>query len=284
MSKKTLSQVLCIMGWIAAAAHESVKRWPIGLAKLRQRRARCFRVRLTLSGRQNNAPLSRDKRIALTANGRRQSLHGNRCNKTAEKGKPRKNDKLLQRRFGNPFGKGKRSSLPINQNAVPRKNPMKTQLKTMFALLTFLAVFGVLAAPANAQNSPVTMQITGGSTGKFLSTPHSINTTGYSDFAVNVKVRQDGTASGQFVCAVLNAIVISGQVTNATVNADGSVTVTGLGYGYIVGVGGFENDSFFATFRPGGPQVGGFDFADANFPAGFYDTEAVRYGSINFQP
>ena len=160
---------------------------------------------------------------------------------------------------------------------------MKTQLKTMLALLTFLAVFGVLITPANAQNSPVTMRITGGSTGKFIPTSHSLTTSGYSDFAVNVKVRQDGTASGQFVCAVLNAIVISGQVTNATVNADGSVTVTGIGYGYAVGAGGFENDSFFATFRPGGPQVGGFDFADANFPAGFYDTEGVLYGSISIK-
>lgn len=159
---------------------------------------------------------------------------------------------------------------------------MKIQLKTMLALLTFLAVFSVLLAPAHAQNSPVTMQITGGSTGRFIPTSHSLTTTGYSDFAVNVKVRQDGTASGQFVCAVPNAIVISGQVTNATVNADGSVTVTGIGYGYFVGGGGFENDSFFATFRPGGPHLGGFDFADAMFPVGLYDTEGVIHGSINF--
>ncbi|MGH7936487.1 MAG: hypothetical protein ACREF8_05720 [Chthoniobacterales bacterium] len=159
---------------------------------------------------------------------------------------------------------------------------MKTNLKIMLVFSVFLASVGVLIAPANAQNSPVAMKITGGSTGNFISTPHSLNTTGYSDFAVNVKVRQDGTAEGQFVCAVSNAVVISGQVTNATVNADGSVTVTGLGYGYFVGGGGFENDSFFATFRPGGPHVGGFDFADANFPTGFYDTERVLHGSINF--
>ncbi|MEO6970862.1 MAG: hypothetical protein ABI217_08205 [Chthoniobacterales bacterium] len=157
---------------------------------------------------------------------------------------------------------------------------MKLILKTMLALST-LAVVSVLVSPANAQNSPVVMQITGGSTGKFIATPHSLTTSGYSDFAVNVKVRQDGTAFGQFVCAVANAVVISGQVTNATVNADGSVTVTGLGYGYFAGVGGFENDSFFATFRPGGPHVGGFDFADSGFPAGFYDTEGILYGAIN---
>jgi hypothetical protein len=157
---------------------------------------------------------------------------------------------------------------------------MKLLIKTMFVLST-LAVVGALVSPANAQNSPVVMQITGGSTGKFVPTSHSLTTSGYSDFTINVKVRQDGTAFGQFVCAVANAIVISGQVTNATVNADGSVTVTGIGYGYAVGFGGFEDDSFFATFRAGGPRVGGFDFADAGFPTGFYDTESVLYGSIN---
>lgn len=157
---------------------------------------------------------------------------------------------------------------------------MKTYLKTMLALLTFLTVSSVFLAPAHAQNSPVTMQIIGGSTGKFVPTSHSLTTTGYSDFTVNVKVRQDGTASGQFACAVPNAVVIAGQVTNATVNADGSVTVTGIGYGYFVGGGGFENDPFFATFRPGGPRVGGFDFADALFPVGLYDTESITHGAI----
>jgi hypothetical protein len=158
---------------------------------------------------------------------------------------------------------------------------MKTLLKTSLALSTFLALVGIPVAPVNAQTAPVTMVITAGTTGKFIKTPHSINTTGYSDFTANITVRADGTASGQFACAVLDAIVISGQATNATVNSDGSVTVTGIGYGYAVGFGGFDNDSFFVTFRAGGPKVGGFDFADANFPPGFYDTEGVLYGAVN---
>ena len=116
---------------------------------------------------------------------------------------------------------------------------------------------------------------------KFIATDHSLTTSGYSDFTANIKVRQDGTAFGQFVCAVSNLVVISGQATNATVNADGSVTVTGIGYGYFNGVGGFANDPFFVTFRAGGPHVGGFDFADAGFPVGLYDTEGVTVGSID---
>ncbi len=158
---------------------------------------------------------------------------------------------------------------------------MKTLFKTSLAFSTFLAVIGILGSSANAQNAPVTMLITAGTTGKFIKTPHSLTTSGYSDFAANITVRADGTASGQFVCAVLDAIVISGQATNATVNADGSVTVTGIGYGYAVGYGGFDNDSFFVTFRAGGPKVGGFDFADAGFPEGYYDTEGVLYGAVN---
>ena len=47
---------------------------------------------------------------------------------------------------------------------------MKTYLKTILALLTFLTVSSVFLAPAHAQNSPVTMQIIGGSTGKFVPT------------------------------------------------------------------------------------------------------------------
>lgn len=158
---------------------------------------------------------------------------------------------------------------------------MKLIFKLTLALSTLVAAVGLSLPPATAQNAPVTMLITAGSTGKFIATSHSLTTSGYSDFTANIKVRADGTASGQFCCAVLDAIVISGQATYATVNADGSITVTGVGYGYAVGVGGFDNDSFFVTFRAGGPKVGGFDFADANFPPGFYDTEGVLYGAVN---
>lgn len=161
---------------------------------------------------------------------------------------------------------------------------MAKTIKTKLALVTFLVVAGVFTSPAFAQQSPVVMRITGGATGKFIVTPHSLTTTGYSDVAADIKVREDGTAWGQFVCAVPNLIVISGQATNATVNSDGSVTVTGVGYGFVVGDdgGGFSDDSFFVTFRPGGPHLGGFDFADATFPEGMYDTEGITSGSIKF--
>ncbi len=200
--------------------------------------------------------------------------------KTRAQNKPRKNTReSLQRRLGNPFGKGKRPSLSTNKNNYKKIHTMKLIHK--LALAICLAAVGLSGATASPQGSPVVMKITGGSTGKFLNTPHSINTSGFTDFALNITVRADGSATGEFACAVPNAIVIAGQAVAATTNTDGSVTVTGVGYGYIVGVGGFENDSFFVTVRPGGPRVGGFDFADANFPEGFYDTESLLVGSIN---
>lgn len=154
---------------------------------------------------------------------------------------------------------------------------MKTALKLAFA--AFFAA-SVLTSSAFAQNSPVVMRIIAGSTGAFVATSHSLTTSGYSDFTANIKVRQDGSATGQFVCAVRDAVVIAGQAASAVINSDGSVTINGIGYGYFVGGGGFENDSFFVTFRPGGPHTGGFDFADAGFPAGMYDTEVVKFGSV----
>ncbi|HEY1583338.1 MAG TPA: hypothetical protein VGF73_09600 [Chthoniobacterales bacterium] len=154
---------------------------------------------------------------------------------------------------------------------------MKTTFK--LTLAAFLAA-GVLSSSAFAQNSPVVMRIIAGSTGLFVPTSHSLTTSGYTDFAANIKVREDGSATGQFVCAAPGAVVIAGQAVSAVTNSDGSVTINGVGYGYFIGVGGFENDSFFVTFRAGGPRVGGFDFADATFPAGFYDTEVVKLGSV----
>ncbi len=127
---------------------------------------------------------------------------------------------------------------------------MKTTLK--LTLAAFLAA-GVLTSSAFAQSSPVVMRITAGSTGVFVPTSHSLTTSGYSDFTANIKVREDGSATGQFVCAVPNAVVISGQAVSAVTNSDGSVTINGIGYGYFVGGGGFEDDSFFVTFRSGRP-------------------------------
>src|SRR5947199_10485205 len=64
ISEKALRQVLRIVHGIPAAAHESVKRGPIGLAKLSQRPARDFRRSLAFPGRDNHAPMRRSERVA----------------------------------------------------------------------------------------------------------------------------------------------------------------------------------------------------------------------------
>ena len=159
---------------------------------------------------------------------------------------------------------------------------MKTMLKPTLALVTFLAAAGVLTSPANAQNSPVVMRITGGSIGKFIDTPHSLTTSGFTDFAANIKIYQDGTASGEFTCAIPTVVVLAVQATNATVNPDGSVRITGTEYGYdAIGGAGYNDCPATVVFRPGGPGVGGFDFVDCVFPEGLFDTERVLVGSID---
>jgi len=58
---------LRIFHGVPAAAHETVKRRPIGLAKLRQRSLRNLRFGLAFPSRDNDAPVRRRKEIAPTA-------------------------------------------------------------------------------------------------------------------------------------------------------------------------------------------------------------------------
>src|SRR5437588_13132488 len=69
ISEKTLGKVLRIVHGMPAAAHETVKRRPIGLAKLCQSGPRNLRVSLASSCRDNHAPVSCGKEIALAMPG-----------------------------------------------------------------------------------------------------------------------------------------------------------------------------------------------------------------------
>src|SRR6266436_6816629 len=75
VSEKALRQILRIVHRVSAAAHKTVKRRPIGLAKLRERGLRKLRFGLASPRRQNNAPVSRRKQIALTTPVPCQRLH-----------------------------------------------------------------------------------------------------------------------------------------------------------------------------------------------------------------
>src|SRR5438034_8931093 len=73
--EEALREILCVMHGVTAGAHETVKRRPIGLAKLRERGLRNLRVGLAFSGRENHAPTRRRKGVALTVDGLSPSCH-----------------------------------------------------------------------------------------------------------------------------------------------------------------------------------------------------------------
>ena len=75
VSKKALREVLRVMHGVAAAAHETVKRRPIRLAKLRERDLRNLRFGLTSSRGEDHAPMGRAKQTALPTPVPCQGLH-----------------------------------------------------------------------------------------------------------------------------------------------------------------------------------------------------------------
>jgi hypothetical protein len=64
VSEKALCEILRIFHGVSAAAHETVKRRPINLAKLRERSLRNLRFGLAFPSRDNHAPVRRRKEIA----------------------------------------------------------------------------------------------------------------------------------------------------------------------------------------------------------------------------
>jgi hypothetical protein len=159
---------------------------------------------------------------------------------------------------------------------------MKTILKPILSFAICVAVISAVTFPANADDS--IRRITGGSTGKFIPTPHSLTTSGYSDFAINVTLAPDGTASGEFTCAIPDFVVLAVQLSTWHRRADGSIELAGMEYGYdaVAGVG-YADCPATLVMRRGPAGIGGFDFSDCVFPEGKYDTEVILYGFIDFR-
>ena len=108
VSEKALREILRIVHGVSAAAHETVKRRPIGLAKLRQRGVRNLRFGLASSRRENHAPVGRRKQIALATPVPCQRLHLSILYQEPEKKASREKIKIsVQRALRNPFVKGK---------------------------------------------------------------------------------------------------------------------------------------------------------------------------------
>src|SRR4029078_12787116 len=64
VGEKALCEILRIFHGVPAAAHETVKRRPIGLAKLRERILRNLRFGVSSPSRNTHAPVRRRKEIA----------------------------------------------------------------------------------------------------------------------------------------------------------------------------------------------------------------------------
>lgn len=88
-----------------------------------------------------------------------------------------------------------------------------------------------------------------------------------SQFAIGATAYDDGSAQGHFVCMIVAVVTISGEVAKGSLNADGSVTFSGVGRGIDHVLGGpFEDCPFEVTLWSGGPGVGRFLYNDCVVP------------------
>jgi len=103
-----------------------------------------------------------------------------------------------------------------------------------------------------------------------------------SQFSVGAVLRDDGTIEGHFVCMIVAFVTISGDVTDATWNGDGTVTLSGVAHGIEHTPDGpvpFDDCDFNVTLREGGPGVGGFVYQDCVVPPPG-DAETIERGQI----
>ena len=110
VSEKALREILRIMHGVPAAAHETVKRRPIGLAKLRERGLRNLWVGLAPPRCENHAPVGRRKQIALAMPVPCRGIHiSDFYQDRRRKASRKKNYDSVQHALRNPFVKGKQS-------------------------------------------------------------------------------------------------------------------------------------------------------------------------------
>jgi hypothetical protein len=158
-----------------------------------------------------------------------------------------------------------------------------------FALGMFVMVCLVVAESAQkkalADEPPAVVHVTGGGTGLFVEpsvTPTDEGLT--TNFSVGAKIFADGSASGHFTCLIPRIVVIDGQYTEGSFDADtGIATLSGDA---IIFFPTFDPIlvEFTNTFQAGGPNDGVFTLSETS---GFFpsyptdvDTEVVVKGGI----
>src|SRR5438046_836223 len=107
IDEKTLREILRVMHGVPASAHETVKRRPIRLAKLREGGLRNLRFGLTFPRRDNHAPVGRRKQIALAMPVPCQGFHVIGVSESREKNKPREKSRFRAAPLPESLCKGK---------------------------------------------------------------------------------------------------------------------------------------------------------------------------------
>jgi hypothetical protein len=141
--------------------------------------------------------------------------------------------------------------------------------------VALLSAAGVAAVPAPAlAGGPV--HVGGGGTAAFTDPRFEGLTT---QFGIGVTVHADGSATGNFTCVIKGVLALHTMITGGTVNADGSVSLTGVAF---VHFAGGDMMMFDATLdvRAGGPGVGEFCLGPPTFPDTDCDHEVVVNGQI----
>ncbi len=100
---------------------------------------------------------------------------------------------------------------------------MKNIMKITLSLVALL----LLATAPLTRAGDVVGKITAGSNAVFVDTPHSVMTEGFTDFAAAIRLYDDGTAVGEFLCAIPDLVVLASQSATWSQNDDGSITVIG---------------------------------------------------------
>src|SRR5436309_7137171 len=207
--EKALREILRIVHSVAAAAHETVKRRPIGLAKLRQCGLRNLRFGLASAGREHDAPAGRRKQIAPTVAVPRQSSHLNGLYQNRRrKASHRKKVKFRAARAPESVCKGK-----LNYQKERKKMTLLTELKDkaasfarlLTAAMTSTLLLGILAPSGSAGTNDGVLNY--GKTTLLLRHPSIItfdapgSGTGPGQGTITFAINPAGTISGRYADA-----------------------------------------------------------------------------------
>ena len=157
---------------------------------------------------------------------------------------------------------------------------MNARIATLGLLAGIGCVLTLPAAPAAHADSPIVAVVNGGGIAVFDDPRFEGMTT---PFAVGVTIRSDGSAKGHFECVMTGILANSVQITSGSLNADGSVTFSGIGMETFAGAGPFLFGWETATVTAGGPGVGTFCLGPPTYLDTLCDHETVVHGLFSIK-